>query len=299
MKIVNVVGGLGSQMMAYSLYLALKKVFQNERVYCDFSAYHLYGRLDHNGPELKKIFGIEEDVLPAVFRSIVHSNKIAPKIAREFFRATRVIKYIDASSNSYNYDDRVFSQSGNTIYRQCWTSWKYFTEVESEIRSVFKFKPFTDLRNINAQEKINNSNSIAVHIRRGDYLKSKALGGIVEIDYYVKAFSMISEILPKPKFFIFSDDPEWVHNTLLQTISASVEHINWNVGAFSYLDMQLMSLCRHHIIPNSSFSWWGAYLAKHEQQVVIAPTTWSDPSTGIELSDMNMPAWLTIKNWRS
>lgn len=299
MKIVNVVGGLGSQMMAYGLYLALKKVFHSERVYCDFSAYHKYGRKEHNGPELNKIFGINEDILPPIFRSLIHSNRLFPKATRKICKATGIIRYLDATSNSYNYDKRVFHQSGNTIYRQCWTSWKYFSEVDDEIRAAFKFKPFSDVKNIMIQKKILDKNSVAVHVRRGDYLKSRALGGLVDIDYYLESLDMISDLVEKPNFFIFSDDPEWVSKILLNKVSAPVEHITWNCGSRSYLDMHLMSLCRHHIIPNSSFSWWGAFLGKHDQQVVIAPTTWSDTSTGIELRDMNMPEWRKINNTRN
>ena len=185
------------------------------------------------------------------------------------------------------------------IYHQCWTSWKYFLGVEPQIKEIFKFKPIKGEKNIETQKKILSSNSISVHIRRGDYIGSKFSEGLVDnISYYRRAFEIINKKITNPHFFLFSDDPKWVAEKLIKEIQgASVTQIDWNSSYDSYIDMQLMASCRHHIIPNSSFSWMAAYLAKSPEQIVISPKNWSgDLSTGIELKDMNMPDWLVIEN---
>lgn len=296
MKIVNVVGGLGSQMMAYSLHLALKKSYPAEKVICDFTAYHKYNRIDHNGSELKRVFGLQEDSLPAYIAPILHSRNIFPRAIRKLLTLSGAIKYHDAIQEKYNYDESVFRRDGTIVYWQCWTSWKYFLGIENQIRDAFKFRPIEDPRNIEVHKKILSENSISLHVRRGDYIGNKILGELIDINYYLKALDIISKKTSNPHFFIFSDDPDWVAKNLLKEINAPITQIDWNKGSKSYLDMQLMSSCRHHIIPNSSFSWWGAYLAKSEGQLVVAPKNWSDHSTGIELKDMNLPEWLVIEN---
>ena len=296
MKIVNVEGGLGSQMMAYSLYLALEKAYPNEKVICDFTAYHKYYRVDHNGSELNRVFGVKEDCLPIPLAPIIHSGSLFPRVVRKFLTMSGAIKYHDAIQEKYNYDKNVFYLNGTYIYWQCWTSWKYFLGVEEKVLETFKFRPIKGRRNIETQKRILLENSVSIHVRRGDYIGNTVIGELIDIDYYIKALEIIFQNVSNPHFFIFSDDPEWVTNILAKEIQAPTTHINWNKGLDSYLDMQLMASCRHHIIPNSSFSWWGAYLAKSEGQLVIAPKYWSNYSSGIELKDMNLPDWVVIEN---
>lgn len=299
MKAVHVVGGLGSQMLAYSLYLALKNKYTNERVICDFTAMHKYGHICHNGEELTRVFGIQPDYLPIYFAPIIYSKNIFFRILRKFSRVSGLIKFHDAMQKNYNYDESVFYQKGNVIYHQCWTSYKYFLGIENQIKKAFKFKPLKDLKNVTIHQKIISENSVSVHVRRGDYVGKKFSGGLVDnFFYYRKAFEIIKQKIKNPNFFIFSNDPEWVEKNLIKEIhGAPVAQIEWNSGNDSYIDMQLMASCRHHIIANSGFSWMGAYLAQSDGQIVVAPKNWSgDLSTGIELRDMNLPNWIEIDN---
>lgn len=299
MKVVHVVGGLASQMMAYALYLALKNNYPNEKVICDFSSMLKYGNLSHNGEELTKVFDIKESYLNSFLASIVYSNKIFFKIIRKLCKLTGFIKFHDAIDKKYNYDESVFKQTGTVIYYQCWTSWKYFVDVENLIKEKFKFRGVVDSKNIKVLDLINSQNSVAVHIRRGDYVGKKFSAGLVDnIEYYRTAFEIINKKINNPHYFLFSNDPEWVSKNLVREIrNYPVKHIYWNQGNNSYLDMQLMSNCKHHVIANSGFSWWAAYLANSYDQIVIAPKHWSgDYSTGIELRDMNLPNWIIIDN---
>ena len=117
--------------------------------------------------------------LPSILASIVYSKNPFCRVIRGIAKVLGIIKFHDALQEKYNYDESVFNQKGTVIYHQCWTSWKYFLGVENQIKDVFKFKPITDQRNIETQKKILSTNSISVHVRRGDYVCSKFSEGLV------------------------------------------------------------------------------------------------------------------------
>jgi hypothetical protein len=289
MQIIQVVGGLGSQMMAYSLYIAMVKR-RNQAIICDFSWFN-YNRC-HNGAELDRIFGIKQNMVSPGFAFFLHSRSFVAKILRRLAYLSGLLKNYSAERRNYNYDEDVFVQKGNVRYLQCWTSWKYFQGVEQEIIDLFKFPDVTDLENIRTRDLIKNSNSVSIHVRRGDALGSY-LGSLVNDFYYKSAIDYICANIEDPVFFVFSDDIEWCRNNLRPRF---VHYIDWNHGSSSFRDMQLMACCKHNIIPNSSFSWWAAYLNRNPGKIVIAPEKWGSAEVGVQLDDMNMPGWVLIKN---
>jgi hypothetical protein len=112
-------------------------------------------------------------------------------------------------------------------------------------------------------------------VRRGDYInnvKNNATYGECSLDYYRAAIAYISERVVRPYFFIFSDDISWVQDNL--KLDVPCQYVEHNYGVDSYNDMHLMSLCRHHIIANSSFSWWGAWLNSRPEKIVVGPRKW-------------------------
>ena len=109
------------------------------------------------------------------------------------------------------------------------------------------------MENIEIKNKIDSTNSVAIHIRRGDYIENTVLSRLAPIKYYEDVVDYIKNKIKNPTFFIFSDDIKWCKENL--KIGKQVYYIDWNKGKNSYRDMQLMSLCKHNIIPNSSFSW--------------------------------------------
>jgi hypothetical protein len=121
-------------------------------------------------------------------------------------------------------------------------------------------------------EAISRSNSIGLHIRRGDYINNKKTRdsfGECSLDYYKKAVAKISETVKDPHFYVFTNDPDFVKNLKLGNTTTFITH---NTGEKSYEDMRLMSLCKHNIIANSSFSWWGAWLNENPDKIVICPS---------------------------
>lgn len=156
-----------------------------------------------------------------------------------------------------------------------WQSEKYFQDAEQIIRADLSFALPMSNRNAQIGEEMLRVNSISLHVRRGDYVsnsKTKATHGACSLDYYHAAVRYMAERVECPHFFIFSDDMAWVKNEL--KLDFPCQYIEHNKGSESYNDMRLMSLCSHHIIANSSFSWWGAWLNPKSDKIVVAPQKW-------------------------
>ncbi|KGK17398.1 alpha-1,2-fucosyltransferase [Vibrio navarrensis] len=286
MKIVKVVGGLGSQMFAYALYLSLKEKYdKNEKIILNTSFYEKFKQ--HNGFELNDIFGISENN-NELADSIIEKRTFIHKLIYKL-----IFKEISAESKKYNFNEEVFNK-GNIIYNQCWTSWKYFDGYESLIKETFKFRELVEKENIEVAKIIESSNSVSIHVRRGDYLDSPGLKGLSPLWYYRESINYMNKKVENPSYFVFSDDISWCKENLGLE---SAHYIDWNKKTKSFRDMQLMSMCKHNIIPNSSFSWWGAYLNKNREKIVITPERWGNLGLGLELKDINHPEWVVLKNY--
>jgi len=300
MKIIRVLGGLGSQMMAYALGMAIKEKNKSEKVIVDFSAYHKKQRFDHNGAEIERVFGVHEDSVGFLANRFLYGKTFPQRLVRKIARTSGISKYIDAVDNRYNFDGRVF-ESGRWRFveiHQCWTAYKYFQGIEDLIKRTFAFpERLSSVINNQLSALISNSNSISLHVRRGDYVNNKTLGDVVSLDFYKYALEIISDKVNDPYFFIFSDDPLFVKQKIIPLMPcARFRIVDHNKGIDSWIDMALMSKCSHHIIPNSSFSWWGAFLGSHNNQVVVAPKYWANVNSNVELSDMNFPHWNLVDN---
>ena len=142
------------------------------------------------------------------------------------------------------------------------------------IRKEFTVKGMPDPINESYLEKIIDCESVSVHVRRGDYVSNPTTAqvhGFLGLEYYQKAMNTMLEKIDNPHFFVFSDDPEWTERNI--KTDAPVTYIKYN-GAKNYEDLRLMSTCKHHIIANSSFSWWGAWLSPDRENIIIAPKRW-------------------------
>jgi len=174
-----------------------------------------------------------------------------------------------------------------------WQSEKYFENFRKNIRSEFSFKEKLDGENLETSARMQSCNSVSLHVRRGDYVTHTPTAKILNvcsIDYYHKAITCIAKQISSPHFFVFSDDQQWARNNL--NIPFPAEYIDRNRGKQSYIDMQLMSFCKHQIIANSSFSWWGAWLNANPDKIVIAPRNWF--CNGLNDEDLIPPQWTRL-----
>lgn len=146
--------------------------------------------------------------------------------------------------------------------------------LEPKLRDVFKFPKFEDPENVRLKDLIVNSNSVSLHVRRGDF--SVANDVCYRFGYFKKAVRMIKRNVKDPVFFIFSDPDscEWCKENLLELglrDSDNIYYVNHNKGTESYRDMQLMSLCKHNVITKSSFGWWAALLNNNPEKITCSP----------------------------
>jgi len=174
-----------------------------------------------------------------------------------------------------------------------WQSERYFRDIAPAIRSDFVFKMPPEGLNAELAEWIAQVNAVSLHVRRGDYVSNpvtNATHGVCSLDYYRDAVRYVSDRVEKPHFFIFSDDAAWAKEHL--KVDFPHQYLDYNHGAESYNDMRLMSMCRHHIIANSSFSWWGAWLNPDMNKIVVAPKKWFADDRNTE--DLFPQGWVTL-----
>jgi len=278
MIVFQFLGGLGNQMFEYALYYNL----QNKGVNCkiDLSVYEKEST--HNGYELERIFKINGKYCSSLEKKY---SKLISKILLVFLGQP----YKEKPLQQYLYNPKI-ERIRIGFLKGYWQTEKYFLDVEKDIRKKFIFPELNDYKNINVAKEIGTNNSISLHIRRGDYLLGDRDCSL-SIHYYQKAISYINAHIENPYFYVFSDNIEWAKENI-KNINAT--YIDWNKKDKSYIDMQLMSMCNHNIIANSSFSWWGAWLNNHKDKIVIAPEKWM-PHTNIEI-ELLPEKWIKIEN---
>lgn len=157
-----------------------------------------------------------------------------------------------------------------------WQSERYFAGAADAIREELRPpEPATGRGRELAAAIGRAGESISLHVRRGDYVSSpvaREMLGPCSVDYYRRAVERLAERLAEPAVFVFSDEPEWARAHLELPVPVTV--VDHDGGGSAHEDLALMSLCRHHVIANSSFSWWGAWLGRHPGGTVIAPARW-------------------------
>jgi len=169
-------------------------------------------------------------------------------------------------------------------YEDYFQSEKYFADCKEEIRKEFQFKE-------NLQ--IPDGETVAIHIRRGDYVKFADIHLVCTPIYYEKAITYIQNKVENPIFYVFSEDLEWVGQNI--NIPSDSIFVDYNPNMPSSHDMQFMSLCKHQIISNSSYSWWAAWLNQNPDKIVVAPDKWFADGMETDIYTDNMVRISTTK----
>lgn len=174
-----------------------------------------------------------------------------------------------------HFDESVLNLPDNVCLFGYWPSAKYFQDVEPIIRSEFTVKEPPSDENASLIAAMHGVQSVSLHVRRGDYVQNpyvNRIHGTCTPAYYAAAVAHISARVPEPYFFVFSDNLAWVRQQL--PLPHPVQYVGHNQGSKSYEDLRLMTHCRHHVIANSGFSWWGAWLDPRPDKIVCAPSRW-------------------------
>lgn len=274
MIIVKLQGGLGNQMFQYAIGKQLS-LLHKTRLKLDLSFLQDRTPRKHftfRDFELES-FDINCEYTTAKETKIFNNNSLINRIKRRLSQTKFIYE------KNHNFQKNIF-QSGDQIYLDgYWQSEKYFNRIRDILMNDFTLKK-TISDKMNSKDPLNilvqsikNSNSVSVHFRRGDYISDEVVNsfhGTCSNQYYLNAIDLIAQKVRSPHFYLFSDDPEWISsnpifNGFPYTIAATSD---------MHIDMHLMSLCQHNIIANSSFSWWGAWLNRHSEKMVIAPERW-------------------------
>lgn len=277
MIIVKLSGGLGNQMFQYAAGVALSKKLES-KLYMDLG---WFNEVSEN-PELTNRvyelagFGINPASISLLDKLSYRLNP--PRVFRE---------------ESFNYNPAFKGLHGNTILDGYWQSYKYFEDYREDILKVFSFPDQVSIENQELLRKVSGSDSISIHVRRGDYTTKagRNFHGLIPLTYYTKALTQICKKANYPSLFIFSDDIEWCKRNVRYGLPTT--YIDGNSPNNGVEDMRLMSACKHSIIANSSFSWWAAWLNTNPSKIVIAPKKWFADKT-IGTKDLVPPKWKRI-----
>ncbi len=215
------------------------------------------------------VFNISGSMASSFLRAFIRklNHRIISKILGQYFLYTK--------QRDHYFNKNILEKKGNIILDGYWQSENYFKEIRNIIIKDFTIKFEPDKRNKSMIEKIKNSNSVCIHIRRGDYIsnaKTNKFHGACSLKYYYDAIKIIVKRVKDPIFFIFSDDSQWTKENL--KLKYPTIYVDINGSEKSYEDLRLMSNCKHFIVANSAFSWWGAWLSNNPNKIICAPKTW-------------------------
>lgn len=293
MKIVKLIGGLGNQMFQYALAEKLKYLYPQETVKLDIS---LFGSYTLHKLEIFQVFSLPLNVATQEEISTVSrcfKNYKIQRLCRKLLppRKTEIIEPKDD-----RFDVRYLEKAGDAYYEGYWQNCRYFDDIREHILKLYAFPQFgaDETANAETSEKIRTTNSVGIHVRRGNYLKHKMYSGICDEDYYKRAVEYISTRTGDPDWYIFSNDMAWCRDYFSTLISEDRLHfVDWNKNESSFRDMHLMSLCKHLILANSSFSWWAAYLSQNTtaEQLILSPARWLN---GVQAKEIHCPSWIRI-----
>lgn len=283
MIIVKLQGGLGNQLFQYSFAYALAHRF---KIKCYFDTSH-YGYANSRRLELE-LLGIKVNTKNILSRIVNYSGKnILIKWLQIYF------SFIVEKQLKFTYSNIILGKNVKIYFDGYWQSQYYFINHRNELLKHFVFPSLKSRIAIELMASIKSQCSIAVHVRRGDYLTdTSGLFASCEFAYYEAAFKIFSTKYPLAVFFVFSDDLEWCRQNFQSNITKFV-FVSGTDRSSSVEDLYLMSICQHNIIANSSYSWWAAWLNQNPNKFVVAPKKWFKDNS-VDTSDLYPPEWILI-----
>lgn len=284
MVIVRIAGGLGNQMFQYALYEKL--ISLGKDVKADTIGFYEKGLSRQYELEMFPNVYLEKASNEEIQFYYHNAKKWHYKVIGRLLENQKKIRSFEEAK----YCEDVYWVKDAYIYGY-WQSEKYFTDIEAKIRKKFIFPEIYDIKNLNFLEQIEKENSVSIHVRRGDYLSKenqRIYGGICTIQYYEQAIKYFEDRYKDVTFFVFSNDIMWAQKNLKMKRSVVVNANNEDNAIF---DMLLMAKCKHNIIANSSFSWWGAWLNEHKDKIVLSPSRWMNTEP---VEDIWCEGWIKI-----
>jgi hypothetical protein len=294
MDVVIIFNGLGNQMSQYAFYLQKKKISSSTRFIFSKKSQKI-----HNGYELDKVFEIKyQDSIINKFLYIIFNALEYKRFAFISKPLIRIFNFFGIEvineNEGYNFkQDYLKPSKGIKFYVGGWHSEKYFVDVKGTIQNTFQFDlEKIEEKNLEFLKKLNSSESVSVHVRRGDFLDSnnyKKFGAVCTLGYFLSAIEKIKSLVDHPHFYFFTNDITWVENNFT---GPDFTIVNINTLGNSWKDMFLISNCSHNINSNGSFSWWSSWLNKNKYKIVIVPRNFM---VNKYFEDIYPESWIQLK----
>lgn len=287
--VVRLLGGLGNQMFQYATARALALRHGAEVV------------LDVSGFESYTLRRYELDALSIEARLATADELVAIGGAEPSSRLARLLAPLKGRPSiqvlreaHFHYDPVLAGARPPIALHGYWQSERYFQDAGDQLAKEFTPREALDPLNAATAGQIRATNAVSLHVRRGDYVsdaRTNQYHGTCSPQYYAAAVDYILARSADAHLFVFSDDPAWTRDNM--TFPAPTTYVAANPADQGYRDMQLMAMCRHHIIANSSFSWWGAWLNRAADKIVVAPSRWF-ASGANDTRDLVPAKWVRI-----
>ncbi len=271
MIITRLIGGLGNQMFQYS---AARRLADTHRttLKLDISAFDNHGprRYSLGAFNIKASIASRKDIASLKGRV---NERLRGSVRRYLGLELAPSSYV--REKSYSFDPHVLELPDNIYLDGYWQSDKYFLSIDNIIRRDFTIMLERSPLDDTLMHDIASSTSVSIHVRRGDYVSdpnTSHVHGTCDLDYYLRSTQLVKRAIGTPHFFIFSDEPSWAAKNIV--LAGQATYVAHKGTSSDLRDLRLMSLCKHHIIANSTFSWWGAWLCRNESTFVVAPSKW-------------------------
>jgi hypothetical protein len=293
--VVRLIGGLGNQMFQYAAGRALA-LRRGATLKLDLGGFAQAGITTRRSFELD-VFPLQADL--ATGRDLAALGLRPgpePRWRRYLSRVFRINwppKSRIYREPHFRFDPNVAQLALPVYLDGYWQSEKYFADIAETLRREFTPRAPLDPDNAALAARIDQVNAVSLHVRRGDYVSdadTNRYHGTCSLDYFRQAVDHIRARVPDAHLFVFSDDREWTRNNL--TFPLPTTFVDVNPPDRGYRDMQLMARCRHHVLANSSFSWWGAWLDPSPDKIVVAPRRWF--SAPVDTRDLVPESWIRL-----
>lgn len=282
MIIVKLRGGLGNQIFQYAIGRRSALKHRTELKLDIVSGLNVKGIYASRQYELHN-FAIDEK-----FATWWERKSAAGNLIKLFSR--QKIAYV--REKHFHFDEEMLNLPDNSYLEGSWQTEKYFLDVSDVLRKELVPREELSKQTLDFIKDVEGHNSVAIHVRRTDYVAnpySNKKHGVCGMNYYRRAMSIIRRKIKGPKFYVFSDEFDWVKSNFPETSGFSIVGRAKN----DFEDLWLMSRCRHFIIANSTFSWWGAWLGNRRQKIVVAPKQWMIAET-YNTKDVIPDRWIKI-----
>ena len=285
-------GGMGNQMFQYATGLALARQAKTELsldlsnlLYRNKGKDFVYRKYDLDVFRVDPSFLTSPEVLSPIMNLRV--KPLSKAVRRLVTRGIPVIR-----EKHFHYDPELIPGAREgALYEGWFQSPRYFAGVEAEVRQAFRFSREVIPESRELLARIQETNAICLNVRRTDFLKVDTLNA-TNLDYFLRGAAYLAERVDSPHFYVFSDDVAWCReNIKLAQPTEFVDHEHKGFKFGNYL--QLMTNCRHFLIPNSSFAWWATWLNTNPDKLVVAPKMWfTDPE--IDTTDLVPEVWVRL-----